>query len=189
MDHSKLSDTELALLGLIAEAGPLSGYRLIALATERGMSHWANLSPSNTYNHLKKLRGNELVLAVQDNAKHGRGPAGLQYTISTKGSKALPAQIECFLVEGREQSAAFKLAVAFSACIPQERLVALLVQREAAIHDRLEQVQSARAVLRAGGNVPLSTVMLFEYVVQGLKHEMQMAKVLALEVSKKKVHQ
>lgn len=184
MEHIQITDAESALLGLIAEAGPVSGYRLMTLAAERRMLQWASLSPSNVYNSLKKLRGNELVSAVQDIGKRGRGPAGLHYTISETGRTALRHQIESSLVQGREQSASFKLALAFCACIQSQRIAALLAERGTVLHERLRQVKAARAEFDADDNAPLPAALLFDYVAQSLEHEMKMAQRLALAVSK-----
>lgn len=174
MDNETLSDAEFALLGLVSETGPVSGYALMTLAAERGMSQWASLSASTVYNHLKVLRGTDLMDTVHDTEKRGRGPSGLLYSISEQGRTALRRQVESAIVDAREQSASFKLALAFSGCVPPGRLAALFARREGNLRSRLSAIGAARKV-QPNATESRSASLLFEYVMQGLDHEAKMA--------------
>lgn len=175
-----LLDTELAVLGLLDEAGPMSGYRVTTLAAERGMKEWAGLGPSTVYNNLRRLCASGLAVAVQDLERSGKkGPAGCLYSASAEGRAALRHQVGAALLEAKEQSPAFKLALAFCACLSARRIAALLDRREAALLARYAEVEKARHRLQASGAEPRSASLLFEYVLRGLAHEAQLAQGLA----------
>ena len=72
MSEETLLDTEFAILGLLDEVGPASGYRVLTLVAERGMNEWAGLSASSVYNNLRKLCRSGLAASVPDLEKNGR---------------------------------------------------------------------------------------------------------------------
>ncbi|MYN46039.1 hypothetical protein GTP23_13365 [Pseudoduganella sp. FT93W] len=175
MDQNTLSDAEFALLGLISETGSISGYGLMMLAATRGMSHWANLSASNVYKHLKALRGTDLIDTIHDVEKRGRGPSGLLYSSSAHGHLVLRNLVEQSIVDAREQSTSFKLALAFSGCVPAKRLATLFSSRESKLRSRLADIEAAK-MAQPNTAESRSASLLFEYVMQGVAHEVQMAR-------------
>ena len=179
MRDEAILDTEFAILGLLDEVGPASGYRVLTLVAERGMNEWAGLSASSVYNNLRKLCRSGLAASVPDLEKNGRGPAGSLYSLSAEGRSVLRRHLGEALVHAKEQSPAFKLALAFSGALSAKRLAALLDQRLAVLRVRCAQVEKVRRPLQDSGKEPRSATLLFEYVLQGLAHELRMAEHLA----------
>lgn len=180
MTPPPLLDTELAVLGLLDEVGPMSGYRVMTLAAERGMKEWAGLSPSTIYNKLRRLCESGLASSAQDLERSGKkGPAGSLFAASAEGRAALRHQVGELLLKAREQSPSFKLALAFCTCLPAQRIAALLTRREALLLARIAEVEKARHPLQASGAEPRAATLLFDYVLRGLEHEVGQARSLA----------
>lgn len=183
MEITTLLDTELAVLGLLDENGPMSGYRVMTLAAERGMKEWAGLSPSTVYNKLRRLCSSGLVSSAQDLERSGKkGPVGSLYSASAEGRAALRHQVGEWLLKAGEQSPAFKLALAFSACLPAQHIKTLLIRREALLLARHAEVEKVRGPLQESGKEPRSATLLFDYVLRGLEHEASQARSLARTV-------
>lgn len=166
-----VSDAEIAVLGLVAEHEPVSGYRLLVIIAEWGMVEWAGLSSTSVYNCVKKLRRMNYLLATRDTAKRGKGPVGLLLSTTPTGRLALREQVKTSLVLAKEQSAAFKLALAFADFMAPRRTVNLLKKRMALLQTRISRIDSARHAVQPTGQTRHATALLFAYVSASVAHE------------------
>jgi DNA-binding PadR family transcriptional regulator len=168
-----MSDAAFAVLGLLVELGPISGYGLVSVVAERGMVAWAGLSTTSVYNSLRKLRAAKLAEAKKDVKKTGKGPVGVLFSVTALGRTTMRRQVTEALAEAPEHAATFRVALAFSGVLPSSRVADLFRQRAARLEDRIREVEKARQ--RSAGEEPIGATRLFEYVLAGLRHERAMA--------------
>jgi DNA-binding PadR family transcriptional regulator len=87
MDRSKFSDSELLILGLIAEM-PRHGYELEGVIEERGMREWTRIGFSSIYYVLGKLEESGLITAEEPTNPKARK----RFEITEKGKETLVKQ-------------------------------------------------------------------------------------------------
>ena len=158
-----MTNTELAILGLIAER-PRHGYQGEQDIELRGMREWTEIGFSSIYYVLNKLESagwlaSELVAGGEGEQGRGgparRGPARRVYRITAAGAEAIRAAVTRRLAHPNPRSGDFELALAnLPALSPQEVREALETHR-AELQQRLEYLrakwQSDRAALAQAG--------------------------------------
>ena len=164
-----MNDSELALLALIAESKASSGYALAAAARARGMERWAGLSTSSVYKGLRRLEVDGLVETGSLTKKRGKGPPGKMHAITAAGTRSLRRAISDGLAGAPEQSARYRLSLAFVEAIGPRRASAQLRRRTGDLEARIEDVARARARGDDGG--ALGRSLIFAYVLHGLEQE------------------
>jgi DNA-binding PadR family transcriptional regulator len=164
-----MTDSELAVLALVAERKASSGYGLVTAARARGMERWAGLSSSSVYKGLRRLEAAGLVQSVANEKKHTpKGPLGRANKVTRAGARALRQHLFEGLV-APEQSVRFRLSLAFVEVVGVSRSIEQLHHRSRDLEERIANIERARA--DQGDSSPLGASLLFEYVLQGLKQE------------------
>jgi DNA-binding PadR family transcriptional regulator len=146
-----VNDSELALLGLIAEAAEkkaASGYALAAVARARGMERWAGLSASSVYKGLRRLEEAGLVKAGPSEKQRAKGPPGRAHKLTAAGTRALRRHLYDGLLAAPEQSTRYRLSLAFIEVVGVARSVAQLQRRARSLEGRIADVKRARARVR-----------------------------------------
>lgn len=162
MNYSTINNTELALLGLIAEQGRVSGYELNRLIKQRGFDQWAGLGATSVYAALKKLAHKGLIELEFDLAKQGKGPPGKLAALTGPGFKALSAEVLAALALPRPPLGRFELALAALEAVEPSQALARLQMRLIALErdkDRLASIYQAQG----GDNLSLSPQALFDH--------------------------
>ena len=172
-----MTDSELAILGLLDELDFASGYGVAAVARARGMKRWAGLSTTSVYKGLRSLVVQRLVLAKPDSRKSGRGPAGNLFQLSPAGRKRVRQALRDALEEAPEQSVRYRLALAFVELVGRKQAVVQLRCRFEALASRMREVKSV-AKGKHGVASPVGALLVFEYALHGLEAECRVTKVL-----------
>lgn len=155
-----LINTEFALLGLILERQPVSGYRLNRLIGERGFDQWAGLGSTSVYTGLKKLKNKGLIRLVTDESKQGKGPPPKKATLTRSGGQVLVREALAALALPRPSAGRFELALAVLDALDPAAAARALDERLAGLEtDRERQA----AMSRTGGGPGLAPGVLFEH--------------------------
>lgn len=165
-----MTDSELAILGLLGEQDSTTGYGLATVARARGMERWAGLSATSVYNGLRSLASQKLVLARPDSRKSGRGPAGNLFVLAPKGRTSMRRALREALKEAPEQSVRYRLALAFVEIVGRKQAAAQLRGRADSLAARMRAVRSAAEEMVAEGR-PVGARLVFEYALHGLEAE------------------
>ena len=133
----KLTDSELLVLGLVAEM-PRHGYQLEQVIKERGMREWTQIGFSSIYFVLGKLEKAGLVVAKKpDGAK-----AKKTYSVTGAGRRALVAQSLQALREHRPTYSSVLAGMAHWPVLERGEAVGALRQRGEAIASELERLEN-----------------------------------------------
>ncbi len=177
-----MTDSELAILGLLGELGSASGYGVAAIARARGMERWAGLSATSVYKGLRSLVGQKLVLAKPDSRKSGRGPAGKLFVLTPAGRRRVRHALCDALEEAPEQSVRYRLALAFVELLGRKPAAAQLRMRSETLASRIRAVTSAAKGMR-GVTSPIGARLVFEYALHGLEAECRVTGVLLAQLN------
>jgi DNA-binding PadR family transcriptional regulator len=104
-----MTDAELAILSIIAE-GPIYGYDIQTIITQRGLRAWTNIGVSSMYYVLEKLERQGLI--ESKGAQHLEGAARRQYRITPAGFGVLQTAVADLLSTPREHANDFELGLA-----------------------------------------------------------------------------
>jgi DNA-binding PadR family transcriptional regulator len=104
-----MTDAELAILSIIAE-GPIYGYDIQTVITQRGLRAWTNIGVSSMYYVLEKLERQGLI--ESKGAQHLEGAARRQYRITPAGFGVLQTAVADLLSTPREHANDFELGLA-----------------------------------------------------------------------------
>jgi DNA-binding PadR family transcriptional regulator len=104
-----MTDAELAVLSIIAE-GPIYGYDIQTVITQRGLRAWTNIGVSSMYYVLEKLERQGLI--ESKGAPHLEGAARRQYRITPAGFGVLQTAVADLLSTPREHANDFELGLA-----------------------------------------------------------------------------
>jgi len=77
-----MTDAELAILSIVAE-GPIHGYDIQTIITQRGLRAWTNIGVSSMYYVLEKLERQGLIESTS--AQRTEGVSRRQYRITPAG--------------------------------------------------------------------------------------------------------
>ena len=156
-----LTNTELAILGLVAEQ-PRHGYQIEQDITARGMRNWTEIGFSSIYYILNKLE-KAGWLASQLKAQGG-GPARKVYHLTAPGGQVYREAVRQRLAEPRPRSGDFDLALANLPALPPAEAREALLCYQASLRARLAQVQAKRQADRAQqGSLPPHAEALFDH--------------------------
>lgn len=104
-----MTDAELALLSIVAE-GPVHGYDIQTIITQRGLRAWTNIGVSSMYYVIDKLERQGLV--ESEPGQHAEGPSRRQYRITSAGYGVLQTAVADLLSTPRETASGFELGLA-----------------------------------------------------------------------------
>ncbi len=145
MTESTMTDSELLVLGLVAEM-PRHGYELEQVIDTRGMREWTQIGFSSIYFVLGKLEKAELITA----GKAASSKARKTYAITETGRASLVAQTLQALRKRRPTYSSVALGMIHWSVLSREQALGALHARlddlDAELA-RLEQVRLARQPL------------------------------------------
>lgn len=167
---NSLSSAELALLGLTAEKGPVSGYELDRLIERRGFRDWAGLGRTSIYGALKKLARRGLISLTRPKANRGRGPAPNLAELTDRGRTALVGELTQALAGAGRDTARFDLALAFLPALDRPTIIGGLKERRTDLAATLGQV-GTKFIDQGGEGLPLHVRALFEHGLARLETE------------------
>ena len=160
-----VTNTELAVLGLVAEA-PRHGYQVEQDIAARGMREWTEIGFSSIYYVLNKLEEAgwlESRLEAEVSVRK-RGPARKIYVLTKNGADIYRAAVQQRLASPRPRTADFALALANLPALPLAEARAAIESQRAALTERLQSVQEKnRQDRNLAGNLPPHVETLFSY--------------------------
>lgn len=104
-----MTDAELAILSIVAE-GPVFGYDIQTIITQRGLRAWTNIGVSSMYYVLEKLERQRLINSAAD--QPDKGPSHRQYRITPAGFGVLQTAVADLISTPREHASNFELGLA-----------------------------------------------------------------------------
>lgn len=163
MKKSGLTDSELLLLGLVAEM-PRHGYELELVIEERGMREWTQIGFSSIYFVLGKLEKAGLVLA--------EAPAGSKarktYALTPLGRETLVAQTLELLGSFRPTYSSALLGMVNWPLLPRTEALAALRNRLRMVSAEMEREEGIR---RERQPLPDFIEVLFDFLASQLEME------------------
>ena len=164
-DSPLITNTELAVLGLVAE-GPCHGYQLEQDISARGMREWTEIGFSSIYYVLNKLEGAGWLDSRldADGSAGKRGPARRTYSLTAKGHVIFHDEVCHRLAFPRPRTADFALALANLPAISKDEGRVAIETQCAALKIRLRAVHAKNEHERKfAGNLPQHVEALFSY--------------------------
>lgn len=147
MAATALNATSAALLGLLQDAGPLTGAELVRTAQTRIGNYW-NVTRSQVYRELARLQASKCVAAGARGARDAQ-----PFRITRTGTTAFRAWLA-----DTEPSETIRLGllvfVAFGRHLPPDRLADLLAEHEAHHRHQLDRYRELDAEMRRAGTDP-----------------------------------
>lgn len=165
----EISHVEFILLSLIHENQKISGYRLNGLIKERGYRDWADIGTTSIYNGLKKLKQKGYVTSATDRYKTGKGPKGVNYTITQEGVAILQAEVRQGLTTARTMRGEFMLALSALPVLPPNEVVEAITARKRNLQQTFEQIQQVYNSQKA--YLPFHADLLFRYSFAKIQDE------------------
>ena len=139
MKKSGLTDSELLLLGLVAEM-PRHGYELELVIEERGMREWTQIGFSSIYFVLGKLEKAGLVLAETPAGSKARKT----YSLTSLGRETLVAQALELLGSFRPTYSSALLGMVHWPLMPRTDALAALRNRLQMVTAEMDRVEGIR---------------------------------------------
>jgi DNA-binding PadR family transcriptional regulator len=142
-----LTDTELLVLGLVAEM-PRHGYQLEQVIGERAMREWTQIGFSSIYFVLGKLESRKLVSAKRASGTNTK--ARKIYTVTRAGRKVLNAQTLATLSTIRPTFSSVLLGMINWHSLDRDEALGALETRRTALkgeQQRLKELQAAQQPL------------------------------------------
>ncbi|HML23968.1 MAG TPA: PadR family transcriptional regulator [Aggregatilinea sp.] len=144
-----MTDAELALLSIVAE-GPVHGYDIQTIITQRGLRAWTNIGVSSMYYVIDKLERQGLV--ESEPGQHAEGPSRREYRITPAGYGVLQTAVADLLSTPRETASGFELGLANLDVLRASQLRSAfiayrqdLVMRLGQARERWQQLVNAKA--------------------------------------------
>lgn len=163
------TNVEFMLLSLIFENEKISGYRLNSLVLERGYREWAGIGKTSIYNGLKKLKQKKCVVSVTDRYKTGKGPKGVNYSLSPEGVALLKRETRQGLSATRERGARFVLALSSTPILTPQEVIEALGQRAAYLKQEIARIREINGQQQA--SMTFTADLLFRYSFAAIEHE------------------
>lgn len=163
-----MTDAELAILGLIAEA-PRHGYEIEQVMEQRNMRRWADIGFSSIYYLLNKLEGKGWITSQAQPAE-GRGPARKVYTIAPAGQQAWYAATLAALGGPGKLNTTFLTGLAGLPGLRPNDVVAALRQYRRSVFERKQEVEQA---WQNAAELPFFLEGMFEYSANMLETELE----------------
>jgi len=137
MTKKEFSDSELLILGLIAEM-PRHGYELEQIIKKRGMREWTQIGFSSIYYVLGKLEKNGLVLAEQPESTKARK----RYKTTEEGQKVLIDQTLATLMTVQPTYPALLLGMIHLSVLTRDQVLGALKTRKEAVAAELGRIEN-----------------------------------------------
>jgi DNA-binding PadR family transcriptional regulator len=163
MNPKELTDSELLVLGLVAEM-PRHGYELEQIIEERGMREWTQIGFSSIYYVLNKLEQKGLIKAdVPASAK-----AKKSYDLTSKGRETLVEQTLATLKSLQPTYPSLLLGMIHWSVLTREQALDALEVRKNALAKELERMENIHFEQQP---LPDYVDSIFEFSIGQLKAE------------------
>lgn len=163
MSIKHLTDTELLILGLVAEM-PRHGYELEQVIEQRGMREWTQIGFSSIYYVLGKLENKGLMVAEKPtNAK-----AKKKYGITREGREALVKQTLASLKSVRPTFSSVLLGMIHWSVLTREQALDALQIRSEMVGKELERFKN---IYFEQQPLPDHVDAMFDFSISQLKAE------------------
>ena len=146
------SSLSLVVLGLLAEE-PLHPYAMRQRITDRAHDRLPGIRLASLYDAVQRLTTAGLIRADEP-SREGRRPERVEYSITEAGRRALTGWVTESLTD-LSRSDEFPAALSFMYALGRDRVVPLLRERAAALHQSLDADEAALATAEAGGVPPI----------------------------------
>lgn len=167
-----MTDAELAILSIVAE-GPIYGYDIQTVITQRGLRAWTNIGVSSMYYVLQKLERQGLI--ESRGAPQTEGPSRRQYQITPAGFGVLQTAVADLLSTPREVANGFELGLAnLHVLRPSQIRTAFIAYRQELV-SRLAQTRE-RWKLLENKRAPFHVGAMFDHHVAMIEAELEWVK-------------
>ena len=163
MNEKKLTDSELLLLGLLAEM-PRHAYQLEQVIEGRAMREWTQLAFSSIYYVLAKLEDRGLVRAEEPAGKKAKK----RYMLTKAGERLLEVQTFAALSDVEPTYSSLLLGMLHWPVLKRERAIRALQLRQESLAKEISRIESLRFEQQP---VPDHVDAVFEYSLGQLKTE------------------
>ncbi|KKR18313.1 MAG: hypothetical protein UU65_C0002G0252 [candidate division CPR2 bacterium GW2011_GWC1_41_48] len=180
-----LSNSEFAILQLIAQSNGVSGYDINKTVDKRGYREWANIGTTSIYVGLEKLEKKKFVKSKLDSKKTGRGPLPKKFSLTPRGRETLKKEIIEGLSLSREKSPQFDLALASLPLVTKKEAVACLKKRKNFLSSEADRIQD-KFEQQGGKNLPIFVSSLFSHPLAIIKAEIKFVEQLIEDLEKEK---
>jgi DNA-binding PadR family transcriptional regulator len=137
MDKTEFSDSELLILGLIAEM-PRHGYELEGIIEKRAMREWTQIGFSSIYYVLKKLEKRGLIIAdIPESTK-----ARKRYQLTEEGTQILEEQTMAALKDIQPTYPSLLMGMVHLSVLSRNQVLEGLQARKTAAAEELVRIQS-----------------------------------------------
>ena len=165
MNPSYLQDSELLILGLIAEM-PRHGYELEQVIEQRAMREWTRIGFSSIYYVLGKLENRGLIVAeIPVNNK-----ARKRYNLTEKGKEVLIDQTLTTLKTVQPTYPSLLLGMIHLSVLTRDQVLDALKTRKDAVRAELERIEGIHFKQQP---VPDYIDAIFEFSIGQLQTEME----------------
>ncbi len=150
MKSGKLTDAEVALLGLLCE-GPMHAWQIEKTVQDRDMRFWTDLSQSTIYKQLRALHKAKLVQYRQLVID---GRARKVFAVTKAGEKELRAALRALLAEPQHQKWRVDLATYNLDLLPHREALACLRTYRSELEEKIRWYHELDAFLKSSGCPP-----------------------------------
>lgn len=163
-----MTDAELAILSIVAE-GPIYGYDIQTIITQRALRIWTNIGVSSMYYVLEKLERQGLI--ESKGAQHVEGPARRQYQITPAGFGVMQTAVADLLSTPREYASGVELGLANLDVLRPSQIRTALITYQQELASRLSQTRERLRQLESG-KAPFNVDAMFEHRIAMLEAEL-----------------
>ncbi len=163
-----MTDAELAVLSIVAE-GPIYGYRVQELVTERGLRTWTHIGTLSIYYILEKLERQGLITSVAEPPVPET--ARREYRITSAGYGVLQTAVMDLLSTPREYANSFELGLANAYVLRTSQIRTAIATYRLELQARLAQARQRQQTAQAEA-APFHVRALFDHRVAMLEAEL-----------------
>ncbi len=157
-----LTNSEFAVIQIIAEVTQISGYGTSKLMKERGFEEWAKVSTVSVYRAIKSLESKKLIYAKQLMQKNTTGPLPATYKLTPRGEALLKQNVVDALSRTQPLDRRFDLGLTGMVFVSEAKVVAALTKRLQLIA-RLTAGVENKYKSQGGDMLPYHVHVLFEH--------------------------
>ncbi|NLX09440.1 MAG: PadR family transcriptional regulator [Chloroflexi bacterium] len=164
-----MTDAELAILSIIAE-GPIYGYDLQTVITQRGLRAWTNIGVSSMYYVVEKLERQGLIDG--QGSPQADGLTRRQYQITPAGFGVLQTAVADLLSTPREHANGFELGLANLHVLRPSQIRTAFIAYRQELQSRLAQAEERLSRLQDNNQAPFYVQAMFSHQAAMLEAEL-----------------
>jgi DNA-binding PadR family transcriptional regulator len=142
-----MKDTQLFVLGTLAQRGPMHGHQIRRRAELERAEFWGKVKVSSLYAALHRLEQEGLIAAVETQ-QEGRFPARTVYAITEEGRRELAVLLDACFRSTAVEAEPIDLALTFSESLDEGYLQAAIEERLAALRAFAESTERMERQVR-----------------------------------------